>query len=94
VRQKLVETGDVDVMIAIRSNFFYTRTVPCELWFLNRQARSAPRQGADDRRPQHLPQGHAQDLRLFRPPEQEQNLLAIVWLYRGETEPAPSPSSN
>ena len=36
VRQKLVETGDVDVMIAIRSNFFYTRTVPCELWFLNR----------------------------------------------------------
>ena len=35
-RQKLVETGDVDIMIAIRSNFFYTRTVPCELWFLNR----------------------------------------------------------
>jgi len=36
VRQKLVETGDVEAMIAIRSNFFYTRTVPCELWFLNR----------------------------------------------------------
>ena len=36
VRQKLVETGDVDVMIAIRSNFFYTRTVPCELWFIDR----------------------------------------------------------
>ena len=36
VRQKLVETGDVAAMIAIRSNFFYTRTVPCELWFLNR----------------------------------------------------------
>jgi type I restriction enzyme M protein len=32
----LVETGDVDVMIAIRSSFFYTRTVPCELWFPNR----------------------------------------------------------
>ncbi len=27
VRQKLIETGDVDIMIAIRSNFFYTRTV-------------------------------------------------------------------
>ena len=36
VRQKLIETGDVDIMIAIRSNFFYTRTVPCELWFFNR----------------------------------------------------------
>jgi len=36
VRRKLVETGDVDVMIAIRSNFFYTRTVPCELWHFDR----------------------------------------------------------
>ena len=36
VRRKLVETGDVDVMIAIRGNFFYTRTVPCELWFFDK----------------------------------------------------------
>ena len=36
VRRKLIETGDVDIMIAIRSNFFYTRTVPCELWFIDR----------------------------------------------------------
>ena len=34
VRKKIIETGDVDVMISIRSNFFYTRSVPCELWFL------------------------------------------------------------
>jgi type I restriction enzyme M protein len=32
VRRKIVESGDVDVIISIRSNFFYTRTVPCELW--------------------------------------------------------------
>jgi len=31
-----VETGDVGIMIAIRSNFFYTRTVPCELWHFDR----------------------------------------------------------
>ncbi len=31
VRQKLVETGAVEIMVSIRSNFFYTRTVPCEL---------------------------------------------------------------
>ena len=36
VRQKLIETGTVDIMIAIRSNFFYTRTVPCELWMLDK----------------------------------------------------------
>jgi len=31
VRRWIVETGGVDVMISIRSNFFYTRTVPCDL---------------------------------------------------------------
>ncbi|MEP7303432.1 MAG: N-6 DNA methylase, partial [Caldimonas sp.] len=36
VRRKIVETGDIDVMISIRSNFFYTRTVPCELWHFDR----------------------------------------------------------
>ena len=46
----------------LNENFFYTRTVPCELW--PRQAGGAPRQGADDRCAQRLPQGDAQDLRL------------------------------
>lgn len=36
VRKKIVETGDVDVMLSIRSNFFFTRAVPCELWFFDR----------------------------------------------------------
>jgi type I restriction-modification system DNA methylase subunit len=66
VRRKLVETGDVDVMISIRSNFFYTRTVPCELWHLDR---GKPKERRDqvlmlDAR-HDLPQGHAQDLRLL-----------------------------
>jgi type I restriction enzyme M protein len=43
VRQKLIESGDVDIMVAVRSNFFYTRTVPCELWFLNRNKPQAHR---------------------------------------------------
>jgi len=36
VRQKLIETGAIDVMIDVRGNFFYTRTVPCQLWFFDR----------------------------------------------------------
>ena len=36
VRQKMVETGAVDSMMDIRGNFFYTRTVPCQLWFFDR----------------------------------------------------------
>ena len=45
VRRKIVETGDVGVMMAIRGNFFYTRPVPCELWFFNRA------------KPEHLKEG-------------------------------------
>ncbi len=85
VRRKLVETGDVDVMIAIRANFFYTRTVPCELWHFDKGKPA-------DRRDQVL----MLDARnIFRKvtrkiydfsPEQLANLTAIVWLYRGQQE--------
>jgi type I restriction enzyme M protein len=36
VRESLIKTGHVDAMIDIRGNFFYTRSVPCQLWFLNK----------------------------------------------------------
>ncbi len=85
VRRKLVETGDVDVMIAIRSNFFYTRTVPCELWHFDKGK-------PEERRDQVL----MLDARnIYRKvtrkiydfsPEQLANLTAIVWLYRGQQD--------
>lgn len=85
VRQKLVETGDVDAMIAIRTNFFYTRAVPCELWFLNRNKPKAHKNKVlmiDARNVYHKVTRKIYDFS----PEQQQNLQAIVWLYRGETE--------
>lgn len=84
VRQKLVETGDVDVMVAIRSNFFYTRTVPCELWFLNRAKPEAYRDKVLMIDARNVYRKVTRKIFDFSP-EQEQNLLAIVWLYRGET---------
>ena len=36
IRQKLIEARLVDVMVAVGSNFFYTVTLPCTLWFLDR----------------------------------------------------------
>lgn len=85
VRKKIVETGDVDVMISIRSNFFYTRTVPCELWHFDKGKPA-------ERRDQVL----MIDARnIFRKvtrkiydfsPEQLANLTAIVWLYRGQSD--------
>ncbi len=36
IRRKLIESGAVDVMVAVGSNFFYTVTLPVTLWFLDR----------------------------------------------------------
>ena len=36
IRKKLIESGAVDVMISIGTNFFYTVVLPCTLWFLDR----------------------------------------------------------
>jgi len=84
VWQRLVETGDVDVMVAIRSNFFYTRTVPCELWFLNRAKPQAHRDKVLMIDARNVYRKVTRKIYDFSP-EQEQNLLGIVWLYRGET---------
>ncbi len=85
VRRKIVETGDVDIMISIRSNFFYTRTVPCELWFFDK---NKPK----DKKDKIL----MLDARnIFRKvtrkvydfsPEQLKNITAVIWLYRGQTD--------
>ena len=85
VRQKLIETGAVDVMIAIRSNFFYTRTVPCELWFLNRNKPELHRDKVLMIDARNVYRKVTRKIYDFSP-EQELNLLAIVWLYRGQTE--------
>ena len=44
IRRRLIQTGAVDVMIAIGSNFFYTVTLPCTLWFFDRRKLKTPRQ--------------------------------------------------
>ena len=36
IRKQLIEAGAVDVMVSIGSNFFYTVTLPCTLWFLDK----------------------------------------------------------
>jgi type I restriction enzyme M protein len=85
VRQKLVETGAVDVMVSIRSNFFYTRAVPCELWFLNRAKPDKMKDSVLMIDARNVYRKVTRKIYDFSP-EQEQNILAIVWLYRGETE--------
>jgi type I restriction enzyme M protein len=84
VRQKIVETGDVDVMIAIRSNFFYTRSVPCELWFFNKGKSKELKDKVLMIDARNIYRKVTRKICDFSP-EQLQNILSIVWLYRGET---------
>src|SRR5947209_9783615 len=43
IRRQLIEAQVVDVMISIGSNFFYTVTLPCTLWFLDKGKRNTER---------------------------------------------------
>ena len=36
IRRQIIQDGGVDVMVAIGSNFFYTVTLPCSLWFFDK----------------------------------------------------------
>ena len=36
IREKLVKTGHVDVMVSVGNNFFYTKSLPCSLWFFDK----------------------------------------------------------
>jgi type I restriction enzyme M protein len=85
VRRKIVETGDVDVMIAIRSNFFYTRTVPCELWHFDKGKPAGRRDQVLMLDARNIYRKVTRKIYDFSP-EQLSNLTAIVWLYRGEQE--------
>jgi len=93
IREKLVKTGHVDVMMAIGNKFFYTRSLPCTLWFFDKGKRTVVRGGKpqdlrdqalmiDARNVYHVVSARSH---VFTD-EQLANLTAIVWLYRGEQE--------
>ncbi|AGP41390.1 type I restriction-modification system subunit M [Sorangium cellulosum] len=84
LRRKLLQTGAVDVMVALGSNFFYTVTLPVTLWFLDKgKARGAREDKVlfiDARRVYRQVDRAHRDLS----PEQIELLANIVRLYRGE----------
>ena len=85
IREKLIKTGNVDVMISVGNNFFYTKSLPCSLWFFDRAKRAENKDKVlfIDARNYYT----VVDRTLNEWSEwQLKNLNAIVWLYRGETE--------
>ena len=84
IRKKLIQSGAVDVIVSIGSNFFYTVTLPCTLWFFDRAKARGPRKDKVlflDARP--FFQQVSRAIREFAP-EQLEFLANIVRLYRGE----------
>lgn len=85
VRRKLIETGHVDVMISIGANFFYTRTVPCELWFFDKGKAEHLQDKVLMLDARSIYRKVTRKVNDFSP-EQLKNLTAITWLYRGQGE--------
>jgi type I restriction enzyme M protein len=84
IRKKLIQSGAVDVIVSIGSNFFYTVTLPCTLWFFDRAKARGPRKDKVlflDARPFFKQVTRA--IREFTP-EQLEFLANVVRLYRGE----------
>lgn len=88
IREQLIKTGAVDIMVAIGNNFFYTRSLPCTLWFYDRAKEK------DKKRRNKILMLDAR--KVFRKvnstvndfsPEQLQSLTAIVKAYRGDAKP-------
>lgn len=84
IRKQLVESGAVDVMVAISPNFFYTVTLPVTLWFLDKAKAGTQREDAvlflDARHTyRQIDRAH----RDFKA-EQIEFLANVVRLYRGE----------
>ena len=85
IREALVKTGHDDVMISVGNNFFYTKSLPCSLWFFDKGKKEELKDKIlfIDARNYYT----VVDRTLNEWSEwQLKNLNAIVWLYRGETD--------
>jgi type I restriction enzyme M protein len=84
IRKQLIEENVVDVMIAVGSDFFYNVSLPCTLWFLDKDKQGTDREDEVlfiDARDIYHQVERAQ--REFHP-HQIEFLANIARLYRGE----------
>lgn len=85
IREQLVGTGDVDVMLSVGNNFFYTKSLPCTLWFFDKAKREENKDKVlfiDARNYYTVVDRTLNEWSKW----QMKNLNAIVWLYRGEVD--------
>jgi type I restriction enzyme M protein len=81
IRQKLIETGHVEAIVSISKNFFYTRSLPCHVWFLNKSKKNRDSILMIDAR--NTFRKVNQTINDFSPAQLE-GLTSIIKSYRGE----------
>ena len=85
IRQQLVHTGHVDVMMAIGNKFFYTRSLPCTLWFFDKDKPADLHDQVLMIDARNVYTAVSARSHVFTD-AQLANLTAIAWLYRGEND--------
>jgi type I restriction enzyme M protein len=81
IRKKLIETGDIEAVVSISNNFFYTRSLPCHLWFFNKDKKDKKSILMIDAR--KTLRKISRNINDFSP-DQLETLTAIIKSYRGE----------
>ncbi|MBT4337033.1 MAG: SAM-dependent DNA methyltransferase [Bacteroidetes bacterium] len=85
IRQQLIETENVDVIVSVGNNFFYTRSLPCHLWFFDKGKQQENKNKIlmlDARNTYRVVNSNINDFSGG----QLLNLTTIVQLYRGNSE--------
>lgn len=85
IRESLIKTGHVDAMISVGNNFFYTKSLPCSLWFFDKGKSDSIKDKVlfiDARNYYTVVDRTLNEWSDW----QLKNLNAIVWLYRGEVD--------
>ena len=85
IRESLVKTGHVDAMVSVGNNFFYTKSLPCSLWFFDKGKAEPIKDKVlfiDARNYYTIVDRTLNEWTDW----QLKNLNAIVWLYRGEVD--------
>lgn len=83
IRRQLVETGDVDCIVAVGNNFFYTRSLPCHVWFYDKGKRKENRDKILMLDARNVYRKVTTTINDFSE-DQLEGLTAIMKLYRGE----------
>jgi type I restriction enzyme M protein len=83
IRQQLIESGAVDCIVSVGNNFFYTRSLPCHVWFYDKGKRKENKKKIlmiDARNVYRKVNSTINDFSE----EQLEGLTAIIKMYRGE----------